>query len=181
MNKLIFENLYSFGQNYPGLDGAIVFLADKLGYLLILGLIYFLFTHGDKKRGVREIALMILVSGSAWLIAHAVKAAYPLDRPFVAIEGLRPLFPHEADGSLPSGHATFYSALAMAMYFYNRRLAIILAIGALLIGISRIAAGVHWPTDIFAGFILGSVVVHTTYFLIGKNTRAISPGNTKKH
>ncbi|MDO8591119.1 MAG: phosphatase PAP2 family protein, partial [bacterium] len=78
------------------------------------------------------------------------------------------LFPSETGHAFPSGHATFYSALAMMMWFYHKRIGYALGVVALIIGISRIISGVHWPVDILGGYVLGICVSIGVYFLIKK-------------
>lgn len=166
INFSIFYFLNNFADtDFPWL---FAFLANDFGYVLILALIYFLVTHEDKKRGARELIMILVVAIAAWGIAHVIKYFYYIPRPFIALSDMHQLLPQEADSAFPSGHATFYSALAMAMYFYHKRIAAILAIGALIIGISRVAAGVHWPVDILAGFVLGPLIAALVYFCIKK-------------
>jgi membrane-associated phospholipid phosphatase len=72
----------------------------------------------------------------------------------------------ENNASFPSGHATdsaaFFVALSLvvAVFVFRRtvaRAAVILASGLLAasVGISRLILGVHWPTDVLAGWALG--------------------------
>ncbi len=168
MNTSIFYSLYDIGQNYPAIDSTLVFLAEYFPYLVVVVLFYYLFTHEDKKRGVREIATMVAIATLAWILAHVIKYFYYTPRPFVVFQEVVALFPQEADASFPSGHATFFSALAMGMYFYHKRIAAVLAVGVLLVGIARIMTGVHWPIDILAGFVLGPIVAAGAYFLVNK-------------
>jgi membrane-associated phospholipid phosphatase len=86
-------------------------------------------------------------------------------RPFDALSVVHPLFPESGFG-FPSGHATFFSALAASMYLYHKKLGIVLAIGALLIGLSRIIGGVHFPFDILGGFIVGPIVAVISYRML---------------
>ncbi len=58
-----------------------------------------------------------------------------------------------------------FAALASALYFYHKKIALWYAIGALLIGLSRITVGIHWPLDILAGYILGGIIGGGVYFL----------------
>ena len=168
MNTSIFYFFYNIGQNYPALDWMFVFLAEYLPYLTVVVLLYYLFAHEDKKRGVREIATMVAIATLAWILAHAIKYFYYTPRPFVLLQGIMALFPQESDASFPSGHATFFSALAMGMYFYHKKIAAVLAVVALLIGLARIITGVHFPLDILAGFVLGPAIAVIVYFLIKK-------------
>lgn len=168
MDIIVFRALNNFAAAYATLDPLIIFLADNLGYLLLGAFIYFLFTHHDRKRGAREIATVLLIAVAAWLVAFTMKHFFYTPRPFIALPDVTLLLPHEADGAFPSGHATFYSALAMGMYFYHKKIAVIFAVSAVVIGIARVMVGVHFPVDIIGGLILGPVIAYATYFLINE-------------
>ena len=77
----------------------------------------------------------------------------------MVLENIRPLFP-ETGFAFPSGHATFFAALAISIFFLNKKVGYIFIFFALLIGLARIMAGVHFPIDILGGFILGSLVAY---------------------
>ena len=166
MNLSILYFLNSFAATHA--PEFFAFLAEDFGYVLILVLLYFLLTHEDRKRGTRELLVILSAAALAWILAHVIKYFYYTPRPFVALQNVNLLFPHEADGSFPSGHAAFSAALSMAMYFSHKRLPAVLAVGALIIGIARVAAGVHFPIDIIAGFVLGAIIAGTAYLLIRK-------------
>jgi undecaprenyl-diphosphatase len=99
--------------------------------------------------------------GIAAVAATAMKTLVGRHRPPVALHLVT-----ENNASYPSGHATdstaFFVALALivAVFVVRRPLArIITILGAGLlaatIGISRLILGVHWPTDVLAGWALG--------------------------
>ncbi len=89
------------------------------------------------------------------------------------IERARPLSPialiHEATSSFPSGHATaavaLYGFLGFLLYqnahTQKQKRGIALATGIIIaaIGMSRLYLGVHYPTDIVAGYLLGALWV----------------------
>jgi undecaprenyl-diphosphatase len=59
------------------------------------------------------------------------------------------------DPSFPSDHAAAAFAIAFAVFAFSRRAgAVFLAIAA-LIGLSRIALGMHYPSDVVAGMLVG--------------------------
>ena len=60
-------------------------------------------------------------------------------------------------GAFPSGHTTGVFALAtlLILLIPNRHIKVAIFLFALLIGLSRIAVGVHWPLDVSSGIILG--------------------------
>lgn len=78
------------------------------------------------------------------------------------------MFEHGGGDSFPSFHATFFSALATSFYFYHKYLAWIYIIGAILIGASRITAGIHWPVDILVGYALGGLIGYIAYRLLSR-------------
>lgn len=84
-------------------------------------------------------------------------------RPFVGL-GASHLFIVDTF-SFPSGHTMLSFAIATILYFYNRKVAWILyGLGA-LIGVARVAAGVHYPLDILGGAIIGILIAATTMFI----------------
>ncbi|NIT03555.1 phosphatase PAP2 family protein, partial [Candidatus Saccharibacteria bacterium] len=60
--------------------------------------------------------------------------------------------------SFPSGHTTFLAALGTASFFTDRWVGVTVIILALLTGMGRVLAGVHYPVDIVGGFLLGATV-----------------------
>jgi membrane-associated phospholipid phosphatase len=61
--------------------------------------------------------------------------------------------------SLPSGHATFAMGVAASLWPVAQRMRWGLAAWVLLVGVSRINLGVHFPADVLAGFLLALTVV----------------------
>jgi undecaprenyl-diphosphatase len=104
-----------------------------------------------------------LASASA-LIAAAVALAvnqviahlWDRPRPFTEHPGLtHVLAARTTDPSFPSDHAAAAFAIAFAVLVFSRRAGIAFLVGAALIGISRIALGMHYPSDVLAGALVG--------------------------
>mgnify|MGYP001558745976 FL=1 len=70
----------------------------------------------------------------------------------------------ESSWSFPSGHATFFFALATAVYFYNKKWGIGFFIATIFITVSRVIAGIHYPSDIIGGAFIGILVAYATYY-----------------
>lgn len=111
--------------------------------------------------GRRRIGLYVLAAvGSGELVSTLLKMLYHRPRPDLVPHGMEVF-----TASFPSGHATMsaiaYLTLAtlIARVERNRRAkALVLALGVsvtLLVGISRIYLGVHWPSDVAAGWAFG--------------------------
>lgn len=105
--------------------------------------------------------VMAAVVLAAWVSSSVMKAFYGRPRP--------ELVPHEAyvySASFPSGHSTMSAAafLTLAMLVASleprrRSKALAYALAALVIvgvGVSRVYLGVHWPSDVLAGWCLGA-------------------------
>ncbi len=168
INEQIFQFLNSFaGQNWL-FDKWVIFFASQLPFLLLGGLLVFLWMHKDKNRDIkkraRDLAVVLTAAFVAWLVVLSIKYFFPYDRPSILSE-TTVLFVPDDLSSFPSGHATFFAALPAALYFYHKKIALWYAIGALFIGLSRIIGGIHWPMDILAGYIIGGLVGGGAYYL----------------
>ena len=71
--------------------------------------------------------------------------------------------------SFPSGHAMFFGALAMSLYFVQKRIGYMYFVVALIVGLARVASGVHFPIDIFVGYILGILIAIIFKLILRKN------------
>ncbi len=153
-NSLLFSFIHGFsGRNFL-IDSAGVLTAQYLPYMI--GLVFFglVFSQkGWRGKSFLLIEAVIAVILSRGIITEAIRFFYYSPRPFEALH-FQSLIP-ESGGSLPSGHMAFFFALATIIYFYNKRWGIWYFLLSAIIGIARIFAGVHWPTDIIAGAVLG--------------------------
>ena len=59
------------------------------------------------------------------------------------------------DPSFPSDHAAVAFAIAFGVLAFSRRIGILFLVAATLIGLSRIALGLHYPSDVIAGVLVG--------------------------
>jgi undecaprenyl-diphosphatase len=66
---------------------------------------------------------------------------------------IRPL-----DGAFPSGHTAESFAVAVTVFMHDRRLGWWFLAAALIIGVARVVANVHYPIDIVGGAFLGTIV-----------------------
>ena len=90
------------------------------------------------------------------LICATLKTAVARPRPFVDLPDARALIGKGLSGSMPSSHAANWFAGAMVAFIYYRRRALgVLAFGA-AVAFSRVYNGVHYPSDVVAGAVLGA-------------------------
>jgi membrane-associated phospholipid phosphatase len=152
-----------FQQFSPGLDlpfKALTFMGDEAFYLLAMPLVYWSI---DRRTGAR---LFILLLFSAYFNAVA-KVIADQPRPFNYDPRVKPLG-HAGGGGMPSGHTqnavVIWGYLAMR---YHKLIGWLIA-GFLMIGIplSRIYLGVHFPTDLVGGYLLGAVILILFLWLV---------------
>lgn len=102
----------------------------------------------------------LVVLGVAILVTQILKFAVDRPRPCVALSDVRTIAGFgctaEIDPAFPSGHASQAFALAAFLWIRFRwRAGVPAALFAGLVGLSRIYLGVHWPSDVFVGAIVG--------------------------
>lgn len=162
MNQEIFFWFYDLGQRtevWP-----VFFVAAILPWCLFFGLLVWVLFAKNKPRAFLVVMSSLLAAVIAWFLASLYKYNFVNPRPFEVLD-ISPLVSTSLGEAWPSGHAIFFSALAVALWFQKKSLGLIFAIGALLIGLARIAAGVHWPFDILAGWLFGGLVGFGLIFL----------------
>jgi undecaprenyl-diphosphatase len=125
---------------------------------LVAGLVVLLFIAGRAQ--TRRGALLAALSAStAVLVAQLITAAVGRTRPYAALPDLvHPLVHHGPDGSFPSDTATAAFAIATALMAYAPRWGRIFLVLAGALGVGRVAVGMHYPTDVLAGALLGVAV-----------------------
>ena len=101
-------------------------------------------------------AAFLAVLPLAGVFTHAIRHFISVDRPPLVLgeQAITVLGPALHHGSFPSGHATTAAAFAsVAFLVLDRPFARAVVIGcAILVCVSRIAVGVHWPIDVSVGF-----------------------------
>ena len=162
--------VYSF--RTPALTAIMTFISD-LGadYMLIIMVIIIIIMIWKKHR--QEAFLFIIITFMGVLINSTQKLFFQRPRPMID-----PLIV-ESSYSFPSGHAmnsfVFFAVLSFYIYHFTRRklfsiiLSLVCLFIVLLIGFSRIYLGVHYPSDIIAGYLVGfwwfiiSLVIEKTF------------------
>lgn len=134
--------------SFPFLDGFMLFVSYNFDsfLFLILALLFF-------RRGKAEALLYLFLLLAAWGLSNALKLIFAVPRP----DDVR--FVTCATGySMPSGHALLSFASAVFLHPKAGYLKPLVWIFAILVSLSRIFIGVHYPSDVLAGAILGSLL-----------------------
>ena len=117
--------------------------------------------------GGARCALHMFIAGTFALgIYKLVKRFACRERPCVGVAGVRRCVEPRDEFSFPSGHtlhAVVFSVIAMS---YFHALAIPLLPFVALIAVSRIALGLHYPSDVLAGAVLGGVIALVSFLFV---------------
>ena len=150
-------------------DNAIVFLASDFRYVLAaLFAAFILLSQYSKLRKLQIIFVATLSSGIAYFgVTELMRFLYHRPRPFSVLDNVQQLLSSN-EWSFPSGHATFFFALATAVYLYNKKWGIGFFIATILMTASRVVAGIHYPSDIIGGALIGIAVACAVFYLVRK-------------
>ena len=104
---------------------------------------------------------MILVLGLSILVNRTLSALLPFRvRPMYSIGANAPnlggFCPHfEQWSSFPSDNATYLFAIAAGLWIISRWLGLFFGVFAALVALARVFLGIHYPSDIFVGALIG--------------------------
>lgn len=121
----------------------------------------------DKKtRNVGYMSALALI-GSLIVDNILLKNLVARTRPYEVIDGLKLLIEKQSDYSFPSGHTG--SSFASAIVLWKElpgKYGVMALIVAVLIAYSRLYVGVHYPSDVLAGVVIGTVLALVSVWLV---------------
>jgi membrane-associated phospholipid phosphatase len=134
-----------------------MWFTTQLGNMLAAFMAAFLFFLLNYRRLAIEIVLGTL---TLWFLVETIKSLADRDRPFLTLKAARVIGWRERGDSFPSGHTSQIFFL-MTLFIHRFELGIGASIAlyavAVLVGFTRIYVGAHYPRDVIAGMVLGSV------------------------
>ena len=130
----------------------ITFLGDYGWFWIVLALAFLCFRQTRKTGAAVFLALLI-----GALITNVVfKPLFARTRPYEVIDGLVLLVGRQKDYSFPSGHScAAFAGAAVCYRLLPRRYGIGFMVLAGLLAFSRLYVGVHYPSDVLGGIIIG--------------------------
>jgi undecaprenyl-diphosphatase len=147
--------------------------------LTTLGVVGFLSLAGL----TRDARYVLTAVAGGWALAYGLKSAFDRPRPDIV-----PHLSDVASSSFPSGHSlmsavvyltigsmltNLVSSVKLKCYFLG-----VAALLALLVGLSRLGMGVHYPSDVMAGWCLGLAWAEICW-LLHKRLTVSSPGEVR--
>jgi undecaprenyl-diphosphatase len=128
--------------------------------LLFIALVLALATFGVLRRrpalvtaGALAVTAAVASLAAAAILSHIINRA----RPFVTLPNIHSFLAHAPDPGFPSDHATAAFAIGTVLVLRLGRWGLVALLAAAALAISRVLVGVHYPSDVAAGALLGTV------------------------
>ncbi len=151
-------------------DALAVFGAEYLFLAVVaIGSIVFLKQAAPTRRR------MIFLAAFSWptilIVAGLLSLFYDNPRPFVE-RGFIPLIPHAPNNGFPSDHALLCAAIASTLRPFQKQAALATWLLTVLVGFSRVYAGIHHPIDILGSMIIAYLATLAVNRVIKSDSRA---------
>ncbi|MGO4987374.1 phosphatase PAP2 family protein [Gallicola sp. Sow4_E12] len=150
-----YEGIEQYFRKWEMLFDLLVFFNTWIPRLVYISypllLLFLIFTKDE--RAVK----VLLVPFAAFLFTTIIRKVKNEPRPYEKYT-IRPLIPREKKGeSFPSRHTLSILIIAMAFLYINTALGILFLLLGVLLGIVRVAAGIHFPRDVIAAALISLI------------------------
>ncbi len=100
------------------------------------------------------VLLMLIAIAVDFISVTVVKDLVDRERPYQVLD-VRQLVSEEDNKSFPSNHVQLSFLLSAIIFRFHRKFGLILFLVSLFIAFGRIYLGVHYPSDVFGGAVIG--------------------------
>ena len=156
--------------SHPVLDEMMRFvssLGNKGMIWIAIGILFLLLGVKNKKWRTRGLLVLFSLAANLLVCNTVLKPLVDRTRPYYVLE-YTPLIPPVGDPSFPSGHTSASFAAATAIYAINKKWGIAAYLFAAVMGFSRLYLGVHFPTDVLFGAVVGMVAAKIVVYIFWK-------------
>lgn len=173
LNVQGFRMINNLGKEFPFLNPPFVFIAEYLLVLLAIAVLMFFFVPQIQNRLMAVCALLAVIL--AELIRIPAGMLHSNLQPFAELANVNQLIDKTIGNSFPSDHTILFFSICVTFALFQRRFAWLWLSIAVLVGISRIWVGVHYPADVLAGALIAAVSAGIIYATVPKLSFAKLP------
>ncbi len=164
VNISLFRWVNDLGKEYPFLNPTFIFIAEYMVFLLAISVLFIWFTRNKDNR------VMILCASIAFICAFVIGKVSGLFhsnfQPFVELTDVNKLIHKEKDNSFPSDHTILFFSYCFSFWLFKRGRSILWVLLAVLVGVSRIWVGVHYPLDVLTGIFISLAAATFIYLIV---------------
>ncbi len=158
MDSYLFSLIHFLTGRYWLIDFAISFSVRLLPYLIILATLWVIARLPSWQARFYAAALSLVSIFIGWGVFSSIAEFFYFRLPPASvIDGVVSLI-NVPESSFPAASVIITASLSISLFFFRRRWGASLFILSCLIGISRIAAAVSWPTDIIVSLAVGVLI-----------------------
>jgi membrane-associated phospholipid phosphatase len=133
-----------------------VFNGNAIFIPALVVLAIFLLVKGGVRGRLFVALLLIIFALGDMFVVNTLKKAIARPRPYAVLADVKLLAGKGSSGSMPSSHtSTWFAGTLIAFVFYRRSWRVLLPL-ACVVAFSRVYVGVHYPSDVLAGAIIGA-------------------------
>ncbi|UNK21142.1 undecaprenyl-diphosphatase [Paenibacillus sp. N3/727] len=166
VNISLFRFVNDLGKEYPFLNSSFIFIAEYMVFFLALSVLFIWFTRDTDNR------IMILCASIAFICAFTIGKVsgvfHSNYQPFVELTDVNKLIHKEKDNSFPSDHTILFFSYCFSFWLFKRGWSILWVLLAVLVGVSRIWVGVHYPLDVLTGILISLAATTLIYLIFPK-------------
>lgn len=130
--------------------------ATHMGSFAFVVFTIFLLTYLDRQSQANKGVFLLIAMFIAQIITHTIKLIFNRARPNMKGRSINTFDLPLHNYSFPSGHTTAAFSMATSLSYYFPWAGIFFLL-AVVVAVSRVYLGIHYPSDVFAGMIIGSL------------------------
>lgn len=162
--------LINNGYSHPWLDQAMTFITDLhhvwwITQVLLPLFLFFWVSRAGKSAVAMILGIALTAGATDHINSQYIKKNVKRDRPPLVLESAQLRVPKHSGYSFPSNHAANNFAVAQYVGLFYPHMKTPLFLIATAVAVSRVYVGVHFPSDVVAGALVGLVIGTIMYWL----------------